>query len=339
MPGTIIIRHTRAEGTLIEGSRKGDGVWPILKDLRHNWRYFPSLAQIGIGQSRDRPAHPWKIQQAAQALRAAGFEVTVEIDDTTPGRPFAEAEADRYGRAEDRASYHAGHADRAGRASEAAYAAEHAILDVIPPGQPILSGHHSERRHRRDLARADARRQRGRDEADRAAYHTGRAETAGRFQARRESVPTTLRRIGKLEAEQRQLERRLNGTGLAIHGENTPAAGDYRVRLLARQDGIADELAYWRKHIADAQAAGARLWSRADFTKGDFVQFLGKWFEVLRVNGKSVTIPAMISDGIVVTRRNTRLSWTDTVPYDQVTGRKSRGEITAMLAGPAGGAS
>jgi hypothetical protein len=29
------------------------------------------------------------------------------------------------------------------------------IMDVIPPGQPILVGHHSEKRHRRDLARMD----------------------------------------------------------------------------------------------------------------------------------------------------------------------------------------
>lgn len=30
----LIIRHTHADGTLIEGSRKGDGVYEILKGLR-----------------------------------------------------------------------------------------------------------------------------------------------------------------------------------------------------------------------------------------------------------------------------------------------------------------
>jgi hypothetical protein len=29
------------------------------------------------------------------------------------------------------------------------------IMDAIPPGQPILAGHHSEKRHRRDLERLD----------------------------------------------------------------------------------------------------------------------------------------------------------------------------------------
>ena len=52
----ITIRHTRKDGTLIEGSRKGDGVYDVLRGLHDNWRYFPSLRQIGLGQSRDKAA-------------------------------------------------------------------------------------------------------------------------------------------------------------------------------------------------------------------------------------------------------------------------------------------
>ncbi len=37
--------------------------------------------------------------------------------------------------------------------SNAAYEAAHSIMKHIPPGQPILVGHHSERHHRRDLDR------------------------------------------------------------------------------------------------------------------------------------------------------------------------------------------
>src|SRR5258708_33420771 len=39
--------------------------------------------------------------------------------------------------------------------AENAYSTAHAIIDRIPAGQPILVGHHSERRHRRDLGRHD----------------------------------------------------------------------------------------------------------------------------------------------------------------------------------------
>jgi hypothetical protein len=105
-------------------------------------------------------------------------------------------------------SHHDEAGDRAAARSEAASRAEHRIIDGYPMGQPILVGHHSECRHRRDLERADSYRRRARDEQDKAGYHAGRAAAAERYQAGRESVPVTLRRIAGLEAEARQVQRR-----------------------------------------------------------------------------------------------------------------------------------
>jgi hypothetical protein len=45
--------------------------------------------------------------------------------------------------------------ERARREAETAHGAATRIWGAIPMGQPILVGHHSERRHRRDLSRAD----------------------------------------------------------------------------------------------------------------------------------------------------------------------------------------
>jgi hypothetical protein len=45
-------------------------------------------------------------------------------------------------------------AAKAATEAQSRFAAEKAILDVIPAGQPILVGHHSEKRHRRDIDRA-----------------------------------------------------------------------------------------------------------------------------------------------------------------------------------------
>ena len=99
----ITITHTHADGTLIEGSRKGDGVYEVLKGLRDNWRYFPSIRRIGLGQSRDSAAKTYQINRAAEALRAAGHEVTVSIDESER-RDVAKIEADRAERAETRRS-------------------------------------------------------------------------------------------------------------------------------------------------------------------------------------------------------------------------------------------
>lgn len=46
-------------------------------------------------------------------------------------------------------------ADRLASEAEAAHEKARAVADRIPMGQPILVGHHSERRHRRDLERMD----------------------------------------------------------------------------------------------------------------------------------------------------------------------------------------
>lgn len=57
---------------------------------------------------------------------------------------YARKRAERYGNA-------AGNAERK---SDEHYSRSHAITDHIPMGQPILVGHHSERRHRRDLEKS-----------------------------------------------------------------------------------------------------------------------------------------------------------------------------------------
>jgi hypothetical protein len=325
---------------MLEGSAKGDGVYEILRGLRGNWRYFPSLRQIGIGQSRDKAAKTWVIESAAKALRAAGHEVTVEVDEGE-SRSFAEQEAERNDRAEERADRQATYADNAASRSAAAFAGVQRISDGIPFGQPILVGHHSEGRARADIRRMDNGMRKGVDESRKADYHAGRAESAEHYQQHRENVPATLRRIAKLEAEQRQLGRRLNGTGLEMHGEDTPASGAYAVRLTTRLAEIADELTYWREHVAKAEAGGVKIWSRDDFAKGDFAQARGsgRLYQVERVNQKSLTVPSgtnlhmlpVVTRGAVVHAMGPS-QWTVKLTYDEVSGRKSAAEVAVIVA-------
>ena len=54
------------------------------------------------------------------------------------------------------------------------------MLEHIPPGQPILVGHHSERRHRRDLARSDAQMRKAVDAHKKAEYYRQKAAGVGR---------------------------------------------------------------------------------------------------------------------------------------------------------------
>ena len=51
-------------------------------------------------------------------------------------------------------------------------------LEMIPLGQPILVGHHSEKRHRRDLKRIDERFAKSKEHHDKAEYFRRRATAA-----------------------------------------------------------------------------------------------------------------------------------------------------------------
>ena len=177
-------------------------------------------------------------------------------------------------------------------------------------------------------------------EAERSEYHADRAEAAERYQGRRESVPTTLRRIESLEADQRRIQRDLDGrVDYRDDGKGgyklalIKPEGDYLARLQGRAAEVAEELAYWRDVVAKAEAEGVKVWTRADFAKGDYTLIHGSWAEVLRVNPKSVTVAFGVNvvNVPVVTRANAGGS-TWTLAYDKVSDRKSAAEMASVLA-------
>jgi len=85
---------------------------------------------------------------------------------------------------------------------------EHKILDMIPMGQPILKGHHSEGRHRSDLKKADSLMRKALEESETAEKLRDRAAGA----AQRDSPKTIYNRVKRLEAEERSLMRREDST-------------------------------------------------------------------------------------------------------------------------------
>jgi len=71
---------------------------------------------------------------------------------------------------------------KAEQAKDSALAASKRADDIsrhIPPGQPILVGHHSEGRHRRDLARINSAIQQSVDALDKADYYIQKADGVG----------------------------------------------------------------------------------------------------------------------------------------------------------------
>lgn len=139
------------------------------------------------------------------------------------------------------------------------------------------------------------------------------------------TLTQALRRIDKLEADRRRVSRSLSRCT-----PGSPLAGE-----LARQrEEIDEQLAHWRSIVADAKAMGFKVWSRDDFTRGDFVRYQDVWYEVLRVNPRSVTIPHVLgSPGQDVVRRDDGhpdRTWTAGY-HDGITGRRSAEEMARHL--------
>ncbi|MFI6469804.1 DUF3560 domain-containing protein [Streptomyces sp. NPDC050516] len=325
----IRIVHTRRDGTLVEGSRKGDGAFELLRP--HGFRYFPSLGCLGITRSRDKQAQRWRIDPAAEALRAAGWTVEVEIDEDTR-RTFAEAEEDRVERAEARAERYSTHADNAAARSTAYYDRAHSEASGIPFGQPVLAGHHSERSDRRRRERIHDTFGRSVKENDRAEHWSSREQAAANYERFRKAPRVTLRRIERLEADLRRVEKWQKGE--SADGFPRDISNPETVAELDRRHlELTEEIAYWRDIIKKAEADGFKVWGKADFQTGDFVRVRGRWYEVLRANPKSLTVPWNLNPVGVVTKENAPHG-TRTVPYDEVFGRRSAEEQEAKMAAP-----
>lgn len=99
--------------------------------------------------------------------------------------------------------------ERAARAQAESTAASHAaheIMRLIPPGQPILVGHHSERHHRRDLDKIDRNMRKSIEAEEKAAYYSSRAANAASNHAISSDDPDAVEKLeaklAKLQAQQ-----------------------------------------------------------------------------------------------------------------------------------------
>lgn len=70
-------------------------------------------------------------------------------------------------------------AEKAKKEADAAHQTADRISSFIPPGQPILVGHHSERRHRRDLDRIDKKMRQAIEASKKSDYYARRAASVG----------------------------------------------------------------------------------------------------------------------------------------------------------------
>lgn len=202
---------------------------------------------------------------------------------------FAEQQAAKVERAEDRAQRMAEHAENANHRSAVAF--ERADLSEeksgIPLGQPILVGHHSEGRHRRAIERADNAMRHACEESDKAKYFEGRAEAAERTasQGELQSRRYLQNRIDENEAKIRDVDRRL---ARSQEWTATPEEAEaYRKQLAGVRIKYQERLDYYKAAMA---ALGGVQFGRENVHAGDLVKVRGRWEQVVKANGKTVAV-------------------------------------------------
>ena len=299
--GTLRISHSSAEGTLLSGSSRGDGVWEIVKTLRwatKTWRYFRSIRAIGVNNSRDKPPVLGFIDLTQRALEDAGWTVEVEIDGQP--RSFRDQEDARADRMDDRAAALHDKADRKIDERDRRYDAAQQIAEGIPTGQPVLVGHHSERGHRRDLKRMDGHLRASVEAGKEALRAEEAAQAADRHMTARENPRRVYRRVQKLEADLHRHQRALDGhvrrflqhdgTPWMID-EIPPADGRDREQLELNVAHLQVQIDGWQAALAQAKTDG--IWvpvDLADVKPGHWIGSWAGWTEVVMANRKTVTV-------------------------------------------------
>lgn len=142
-------------------------------------------------------------------------------------------------------------ATKAAQASQSAYQASRRATAGIEMGQPILVGHHSERRHRRDLARSDNAMRKSCDEQKKAEHYAQKAAAVGTGGISSDDPAALV----KLRAELAQIEAtqtRMKDANKAIRSGKTP-----------------------EKQMANLAALGFSEEAAASLLKGDFAGRIG----------------------------------------------------------------
>ena len=209
------------------------------------------------------------------ALKAAGIEVATAV--TTRRRPARGRAGGRAGRAR------GGRAGRGRDAGDAAAAAGTTSGAADDRGYPVRAAypddHYSagrDRRYRDRMGRTSSARSRGWARPSAGA----RASAAGRPSPHREAVPVTLRRIAKLEADARRIERAM-GVQEDWYWDRDPGHQSYRFSSSRAAPGGHGRGRARRRERPDRLLAAARRGVRRQgvgtgrLHQGDFVH--GRW--------------------------------------------------------------
>lgn len=226
----------------------------------------------------------WRWSGAAGKWRKAGLLTSLP---ELPGYEYEEAGTADF--SQERADYYE---DRAYRATERADEAHHKADDIsslIPFGQPVLVGHHSERRHRRDLDKIDTSMRKAIDERAKARRLYDRAEAALEHHEQKQDPGAIARRLDKIRKDLATTERIIANCRPEEAREAWELEGG-RITPIEEYERRRTVLAAEVTRLEQAlEAAGGLPVDTIDLQKGDLILIHGHIVEVIRLNKKTIS--------------------------------------------------
>ena len=187
---------------------------------------------------------------------------------------YAEQVENRIERKLEKAARYETYASNAEARSASSLKRVNEINSMIPMGQPILVGHHSEKRHRKDIERMDNSMRKSVEEGKKAEYFADKAENLEYAVSKFENRRFIGNRIKESEREVAKLSKWLSADNpRLIHAK--------------------EKLEYWQSRLNAIEEKmkedGHVVPSPKTIKVGDLIDY-GGWYPVVRINKKTVTV-------------------------------------------------
>lgn len=194
-----------------------------------------------------------------------------------------EKAADRVERMADRQS-------KAEKESDRRYQTAHEISSHIPMGQPIMVGHHSEKRHRRDIEKIDTNMRKSIEASDKAGYYGDRLKNA-EYTAEGKKYKNAgylMNRVKECNARIKECERGLQGKSY-VYSQPTEISEERRSYWNGQLEEAKDKLGYMLFCLEQIREDKG-VWDKESLAGKTKVKIGGRWREIVRCNPTTVSV-------------------------------------------------
>lgn len=272
---SITIHHD-GDGTTVTGTERGGEEVPALRAAGFRWSN--GIDAWFLPRTWREPTRRQRVDQLARAL---GDRATVELGQVAKTTTADERAAAHVARAAELAERHAGRAEAAEATAEALHARSDQLVEGIPFGQPVLVGHHSQRRHERTLEKSRNLLGKAFEAGSEAKALEARAQSSAAEAKGYDEPGRVSRRIKSNGAELRRWQRSL--------AASSGADPEWTARAHAAIEELEDTIARDERVFA---ASNAATYSRETVQAGDLVLIRGRWYSVDKANPKTVAVTA-----------------------------------------------